>query len=135
MERVREMFDTHPNPASDAGEEAFALVKATAECAAVCTTCADACLSEDDPSEMRECIRYNLDCADICATTGSLIARPGPQDPRTLQAQLAACAQACRACAEECERHAGSMEHCRVCAESCRACEKACERMREALVA
>ena len=51
VERVRQIFDTHPAPASDAGEEAYALVRATAECVAVCTTCADACL-ESDPGAM-----------------------------------------------------------------------------------
>lgn len=135
MDRIRRMFSTHPEPASDAGDEAFALVKAAAECAHVCTTCADACLSEDDPAAMRRCIRGNLDCADICTATGRLISRPGEQDGAVLRAQLEACATACRSCADECERHADSMEHCRVCAEACRACAEACDRMMEALVA
>lgn len=135
MDRLRRMFATHPAPASDAGEEAFALVTAAAECAHVCTTCADACLSEDDPAPMRKCIRSNLDCADVCMTTGKLIARPGEQDPDLLRAQLEACAAACRACASECDEHADRMEHCRVCAESCRACADACDRMTQALVA
>lgn len=135
MDRVRQMFANHPNPASDAGEEAFALVTATAECAAVCTTCADACLEEEDPAPMRSCIRANLDCAAICTVTGRLIARPGAQDAETLRAQLEACAVACRACAAECDRHAETMKHCRFCAEACRACANACERMKQALVA
>jgi hypothetical protein len=48
-----------------------------------------------------------------------------------LQAQLRACATACRACGDECARHAEgmNMEHCRVCAEACRRCEAACERL------
>lgn len=135
MERVRQMFASHPNPASEAGDEAFALVQAAAECAAACTTCADACLEEDDPAAMRSCIRSNLDCADLCAVTGRLIARPGAQDAETLRAQLKACAIACRACAEECDRHAEAAEHCGICAESCRACASACDRMQQALVA
>lgn len=135
MDRVRQIFDSHPSPASDAGEEAFALVRATAECAATCIACADACLQEDDPTELRICIRENLDCADICAVTGRLVARPGRQDPATLRAQLDACITACEACADECERHASAMEHCRICAESCRACADACEAMKGALVA
>jgi hypothetical protein len=135
MERLRRMFATHPRPASDAGEEAFALVSAAAECAFVCTTCADACLEEEDPASLRRCIRMNLDCADICAVTASLITRPGEQDADLLRAQLAACATACRACAAECEHHAGAMEHCRVCAEACRDCAAACDRMAEAIVA
>lgn len=134
MERVRQMFASHPNPASDAGNEAFALVQAAAECASVCITCADACLEEDDPAELRSCIRTNLDCADLCVVTGRLIARPGTQDARILRAQLEACAIACRACAAECERHGEAMEHCRICAESCRECAGACDRMQQALV-
>lgn len=134
MERIPRIFDAHPAPASDAGEEAFALVKAAAECAVACTACADACLEEDEPGPMRRCIRQNLDCADLCVATLRLISRPGKQDPGVLRGQLDACAAACRACADECERHADRMEHCAVCAESCRACADACDRMRSAIV-
>lgn len=134
MDRVRQIFASHPNPASDAGEEAYAVVVATAECAAACTACADACLEEDDPSALRSCIRTDLDCADICAITGRLIARPGAQDAGTLRAQLDACIAACTACAAECDRHADRMKHCAVCAEACKACARACERMKGALV-
>lgn len=135
MDRVRQMFRTHPAPASDAGDVAFALVKAASECARTCTTCADACLEESDPASLRLCIRTNLDCADICDTIARLISRPGTQDSDTLRAQLEACVIACDACATECEKHADAHEHCRICAESCRACASACEHMAEALVA
>jgi hypothetical protein len=135
MDRIRRMFQTHPAPASDAGDEAFALVQAAAECTFTCTTCADACLEEDDPAAMRSCIRMNLDCAEICSVTARLIARPGPQDQNVLRTQLEACAAACRACAQECEEHADHMEHCRICAEACRACAEACDRMKDAIVA
>ena len=46
-----------------------------------------------------------------------------------------ACAAACRACGDECERHAQHHEHCRVCAESCRRCEEGCNRLLQALPA
>ena len=134
MDRIRRMFRSHPAPASDAGKEAFALVQAAAECTSTCTTCADACLEEADPASLRKCIRLNLDCAQICATTAALIARPGAQDRKVLRAQLEACAAACRACADECDRHADMHEHCRICAESCRACAEACDEMKGALV-
>lgn len=135
MDRVRQLFQSHPAPASDAGEEAFALVQAAAECTYACTTSADACLEAEDPAALRSCIRVNLDCAEICSVTAKLIARPGAQDPALLQAQLEACATACRSCADECEQHAGEHEHCRIGAESCRECATACDRMQEALVA
>ncbi|HUF17702.1 MAG TPA: four-helix bundle copper-binding protein [Thermoanaerobaculia bacterium] len=135
MDRLRKMFSAHPNPASDAGDAAFALVTAAAECSVVCTTCADACLEEASASELRTCIRLNLDCAEICAVTARMISRPGEQDRKVLRAQLEACATACRACAEECSRHGDMMEHCRICAESCRKCADACDAMIRALVA
>ena len=36
-------------------------------CEASCTICADACLAEDDVTDMVRCIRLCLDCADACA--------------------------------------------------------------------
>lgn len=135
MDRVRTLFEHHPDPASDAGDEAFALIRAAAECTHACIACADACLSEDDPAPLRRCVRIDLDCADITAATGRLLARPGEQDRELLRAQLEACATACRTCADECDQHAERMEHCRICAESCRACAEACDTMMEALVA
>jgi hypothetical protein len=134
MDHLAEMLQTHPHPASSAGDEAQACIEAAAECAHVCTVCADACLAEDDVAGLEACIRLNLDCADICALTSRLIARPSRRDEPTLEAMLQACARICRACAEECAAHAAHMEHCRVCAESCRSCAEACDRMAAALV-
>ena len=133
MDLLRRMFDTHPNPASNAGEQALECVTAAAECSLVCTSCADACLSED--ADMAECIRLNLDCAGATAAIAHMLARPGHQDRETLERMLEACARSCRACAEECERHADEMDHCGICAESCHRCEEACEQMTGVLVA
>jgi hypothetical protein len=91
-------------------------------------------MEESDAASLSACIRTNLDCADICAATARLLARPGKQDADTLRAQLEACMTTCRACAEECDRHAEKMEHCRICAESCRACAEACDAMMAAIV-
>jgi hypothetical protein len=38
-----------------------------------------------------------------------------------------ACAIACALCAEECQKHAARMAHCRVCVDACRSCRSACE--------
>jgi hypothetical protein len=91
-----------------------------------CTTCADACLAEDGVADLRGCIRTDLDCADICATTARVLARRGERDAATVEALLRACETACRSCAAECEQHADHHEHCRVCAEACRRCADAC---------
>lgn len=135
MDRIERMLHTHPHPASNAGDEALACILATAECALTCTTCADACLTESDPRGLATCIKLNLDCADVCALTGRLIARASRRDEPTLEGVLEACVTACRACADECARHANHMEHCRVCTDACSACAEACDRMRSALVA
>lgn len=133
MSRLERMLHAHPAPASGAGHAALALIEAASECADICSTGADACLSEPDPTALRKCVRLNLDCADVCTVTARVISGAGARDRRTLEALLEACAAACRACADECDRH--DHEHCRICAEACRACEEACGRMEKALVA
>ena len=135
MSRLERMMDTHPNPAGSNGDEALRCIEACAECALVCTTCADACLGEDDVQKMVGCIRLNLDCAAVCAATATLLTRPSHRDAPTLRAQLEACIAICKACGDECEKHGEmGMEHCAVCAESCRECVEACEAMLGALV-
>ena len=135
MERIREMVASHPAPVTGNGAEALECITACMECAQVCTTCADACLSESDVAAMVNCIRLNLDCAEVCRVTGTLITRPSHRDAPALRAQLEACASICNACADECAQHGQHMKHCAICAEACRACAAACERMMGALVA
>jgi hypothetical protein len=102
-------------------------------CAESCGACADACLSGTDAAELAECVRANLECADLCDSTGRLLSRRTGQHTNLVRAFLDTCAASCRACAEECDRHARSHEHCRLCAEACRACEEACAALAEAL--
>jgi hypothetical protein len=65
-------------------------------CVETCLACADACLAEAKVGMLTSCIRMNLDCADVCAATGSVVLRIGRVAPQPLQAQLAACVEACR---------------------------------------
>jgi hypothetical protein len=76
--------------------------------------------------ELTKCIRTNLDCADICTTTGAVLSRHTGYDANITSAILEACRVACASCATECEAHADMHEHCRICAEACRRCEQAC---------
>jgi hypothetical protein len=99
----------------------------------VCTACADACLGEETVAHLTKCVRTNLDCADVCETTSRVLSRHTGYDAHLTRAVLEACMQACRSCADECERHASLHEHCRICAESCRTCEQACRDLIEAL--
>lgn len=135
MDRLEEILQMHPHPAGDNGDAAQLCISTCNECAQVCTVCADACLAEPDTQEMVDCIRLNLDCADVCRVTATLMTRPSHRDAPALRAQLEACCAIAKACAEECELHADMMDHCRVCAEACRACTDACEAMQSAIVA
>lgn len=136
MSTLQRMFDTHPEPAGSNGAEALRAIEAAARCAQACTVCADACLGEDNVGHLVACIRLNLDCAEVCHVTATLLTRPSHRDAPALRAQLQACSEICRACAQECASHAGEhdMEHCAICAEACRGCAEACDAMAAALV-
>ena len=111
----------------------LACIEACFECAQVCTACADACLSEKMVGDLTTCIRTNLDCADICETTGRVLSRHTGYDAHITARMLDACAQACQSCGDVCAQHSTMQEHCRVCAESCRNCEEACRELLGAL--
>lgn len=120
------MIATHPDVKGSLNETLARCIEECASCAAVCTSCADACLAEDMVADLRQCIRQCLDCADVCAMAGTLgIRRTGTHEGLIRQA-MELCALACQECAEECARHAGAHEHCRLCADHCRRCETLC---------
>lgn|SRR5690349_5824199 len=109
-----------------AHEKNIELIDALNNCATECNHCATACLEEDDAKMLTRCVKLDIDCADICRLTASLIAR-GSEHANHL---LEECAEVCNRCAEECEKHS-HMEHCRQCAEACRACAEACSHLVE----
>ncbi len=126
MTRAAEMLETYPADLGRVDRKALVeCIDACFECAQACTACADACLSEQMVRDLAKCIRTNLDCADVCVSTGNVLSRHTGYDANVTRSVLQACAIACRACGDECERHA-DMAHCRVCAEACRRCEQAC---------
>ena len=127
MAAAAKMLETYPRDFNVDKDLLARCIEACGDCAQVCTLCADDCLSEEDVAAMVKCIRLNLDCADVCVATGRVISRQTEYDANVTRAVLTACIAACKSCGDECERHAGHMEHCRVCAEHCRACEEACE--------
>ena len=127
MAVAAQMLTTYPKDLGGIDREGLiACIEACFECAQACTACADACLSEDMVAELTTCIRTNLDCADVCDTTGRVLSRHTGYDANLTRAVLEACAAACKACGDECGSHAEMHEHCRICAEACRRCEQAC---------
>ncbi len=97
------------------------LLEALQHCLTACEHCATACLLEQDVKTMAHCIQLDRDCADFCALTARCIARGSVH----ATALVALCAEVCKACGDECARHA-HMPHCKTCAEACHRCEQAC---------
>ena len=133
MTHAQQMVQTNPSQAPVDEATLVECIEACFDCAQACTACADACIGEGDLQMLARCVRLDLDCGDICGTTGRILSRQTATEPQMLQAALQACADACRLCAEECENHAEHHEHCRVCAEACRHCEEACNRVMQSL--
>src|SRR3954452_18822928 len=123
---VGEIIARHPRPISLDPDLLLRCIDECFDCSATCTACADACLGEPDVSELIRCIRLNLDRPDVCDGVGRVLTRQTDPDIGVVRAALEACVVTCRACAEECERHAAHHDHCRVCAEVCRRCEQTC---------
>jgi hypothetical protein len=79
MSATAEMLGTirlHPRLDRDHVVE---VIDACLACAQACTTCADACLGEADVTELRDCIRLNSDCAEVCDATAR-ICRHRPEE-------------------------------------------------------
>ena len=123
---VEQMLATHPHVGGQVNTALARCIEACFDCAQTCGLCADACLGEEQVAELVQCIRLNMDCADVCLTSGLVAGRRSGGDVPLIQAQLQACELACARCAAECERHVDMHAHCRICAEACRACEAAC---------
>lgn len=130
---VRAMLRSHPiKPAHS--DTTSRCIDACFNCVETCTACADACLSEPGIEQLVACIRHNLDCAEICAATGAIVARANKAGNRqVLEALLTTCVAFCRACANECASHADMHKHCEVCAQACQDCVEACTTMLNAL--
>lgn len=131
MTSAAAMLDTYPADLQDVGQaDRRGLLRAIDlcyECAQACTACADACLQEDDVSDLLKVIRLSLDCADICETTGRVLSRHTGYEANLTRAMLEACAQACRSCGDECRQHARTHDQCRICADVCQRCERECQ--------
>lgn len=83
------------------------------QCALACHHCSTACLDEPNPGEMLRCIKLDLDCAAMCEVTSAALARGSERAGWFANA----CAELCKACGQECEKHQAG--HCQQCAEAC----------------
>ena len=72
---VHQMIASHPHVQGGTADRLLRCIEECYGCAQTFTSCADACLAEDMVDQLRQCIRLNLDCADICAAAGSITSR------------------------------------------------------------
>jgi uncharacterized membrane protein len=133
MSYASQMLGTYSGAFSADADLLAATIDALSDCAQACTADTDADLSEQHVTEMIQCIRLCLDCADICTAAAAVVSRQATYDANVTRPLLEACAAICKSCGDECEQHARMHEHCRVCAEACRRCEQACRELLNAL--
>ncbi len=123
---VAKMISLHPDVDGNLNEALATAIRHSMFCAAICTSCADACLAEEMVAKMRECIRKCLDCADVCTMTFHVATRRAASNEGVLRRALELCVAACETCAAECERH--DNDHCAQCATMCRECADDCRK-------
>jgi hypothetical protein len=111
--QVQQMISMHPDVRGSTNDALIRCIEECYSCAQTCTSCADACLAEEMVKELTQCVRLNLDCADVCNITGRIATRRTGSDDELIRRMLVTCAAACRLCGDECERHASRHEHCR----------------------
>lgn len=130
---VQQMITTHPGAKGRSHAAIVHCIEECLDCAQACTACADACLGEEMVAGLRQCIRLDLDCADLCTAAAAMASRRTGNNQMVMRMTLEACAEACRLCVEECARHAGEHEHCRICMQACQTCERVCREAIEAM--
>ena len=123
---TEEMIATHPDVRGNVNQALLHAINEAYDCAQACTSCADACIAEEMVLQLRQCIRLNLDCADVCAATATVASRRTGSNEEVIRRMLDACIVACQLCEAECQQHATQHDHCRICAESCQRCGEAC---------
>ena len=119
---IAKMIAAHPDVAGNLNEPLALAVRHAMFCAAICTSCADACVAEE--MDMRQCVRSCLDCADVCDMVMKVATRRTGSNEVVLRETLQLCVTTCDLCAEECAKH--DNDHCRRCAEMCRECAGDC---------
>lgn len=97
------------------------------ECIDACLEAMNACnfsyvssLKEYDLESLRESMRLDRECADICSYAIQAMTRQSP----FVDGILRLCAEICEACADKCSKTVHS--HCQECIAACRRCAEAC---------
>lgn len=76
-----------------------ACIEECLKCMVACNHCYSSCLEEDHVGMMKECIRLDRECAEICGFTAHALS----MNSKYAKALCLACAEACEACGNECK--------------------------------
>lgn len=126
LHAIEQMMATNPNRPSTDARSLADCIEACLVGQLACTSCSDACLGDAHVEDLRRCIRATIDCADVCGTTGRMLARLRDSDDTLLRSQLATCVLACARCYAECDMHSAHHAHAATCSDACRRCEEMC---------
>ena len=99
-------------------------IDACVDCARVCAETLTYCLSKGGEHVRPEHLKALQDCVDICATDAAFMVR-GSEHHTEL---CGVCADVCQACAVSCEGF-GNDAQMKACAEACRRAAESCRKM------
>lgn len=132
MSISRQALVAHPAAPDVQQDERFlesACIDACLETAQACASGADACLEEPAVAALRDCIRAQQNCADVCLAAARVLSRLGSSTGESWRALLEASRTACALCAEQCGRHSVEYLHCRLSAEAADRGGRACSEL------
>jgi hypothetical protein len=104
-------------------------LKACESCATICNETFHHCFEKvkDGHADHHRTAMVTIDCQEFCRLSAELMARESP----LIATACLACAEACKLCSVECERHDDPQM--KECLEACRQCEKACRSLASAI--
>ena len=92
-------------------------------CATACDNCAASCLDEENLEMMREWIKLDMQCANICRLAAQFMTL----NSGSAQDLCRLCADVCQKCGDECGKH--EHDHCQDCSSACHHCAEQCRKM------
>lgn len=92
------------------------------ECFKICNQTLVHCLEMGGKHSQKSHINLMISCAQICEFHAKLMMRNCGYSPKV----ALICAEACKDCADDCEKVDGQDEMMKKCIEACRRCEKSC---------
>ncbi len=98
-----------------------------ADCAKACNKMFHHCMTQAAAGKGQQHLRMAqiaVDCAEFCGLSSKLLGRTST----LAMLSCAACADACKRCAQECDSYDTDLEM-KMCAQECRRCEESCRKM------